>query len=61
MRGRKRKEESRAEELRAKLAAWRQLPEFLRPSLRKLATQHGTSEQLLSHYLKTQDEWEARR
>ena len=61
MRGRKRKGESRAEELRAELAAWGQLGEFLRPSLRKLAARLGTSEQLLSHYLKTQDEWESRR
>ena len=60
-RGRKPKEESRAEELHEKLAAWRQIPESSRPSLCKLADQLGTSEQLLSHYLKTQDEWEARR
>lgn len=59
-RGRKPKEESRAEELHTELAAWRQLG-FLRPSLRKLAAQLGTSHQLLSHCIKSQDEWEARR
>ena len=37
------------------------MPGSARPPLRKLADQLGTSEQLLSHYLKTQDEWEARR
>ena len=33
-RGRKPKEESRAEELHEKLPAWRQIPESSRPSLR---------------------------
>ena len=60
-RGRKPKEESHAEESHEELAAWRQMPESSRPSLRKLADQLGTSEQLLSHYLKTQDEWDANR
>jgi len=36
-RGRKPKEESRAEELRQALLAWKQTPEDLRPSLRALA------------------------
>jgi len=53
MRGRKRKEESRAEELREKLSEWRQMPESLRPSLRKLASDLGVSHQLLSYCLKT--------
>lgn len=60
-RGRKPKEESRAEEFHEKLAAWSQMPESARPSLRELAHQFGTSELLLSHYRKTQDEWEANR
>lgn len=37
MRGRKPKEESHTEEFHEKLAAWSQMPESSRPSLRKLA------------------------
>jgi hypothetical protein len=59
MRGRKPKQESRAAEIRAKLAMWKQTPEGVRPSLRALASELGTSHQLLSHYLQRWDRWEA--
>ena len=46
MRGRKPKQESREPEVRARLAAWKQMPEDARPSLRVLAREFGTSHQL---------------
>jgi hypothetical protein len=60
MRGRKPKEESRAAEIRAKLAAWRRMPDSSRPSLRALARELGTSHQLLSHYLQRWEKWQAK-
>jgi hypothetical protein len=57
MRGRKPKQESRAVEFRQTLIAWKQTPESLRPSLRALACELGTSHQLLSHYLPTLEDW----
>ena len=51
--GRKRAAKSRAVELRKSLGAWKQTPARLRPSLRALAREHGTSHQLLSYYLST--------
>jgi len=59
MRGRKPKQDSRVEEIRAKLAAWKQMPESSRPSLRALARDLGTSHQLLSHYLERWGKWQA--
>jgi len=58
MRGRKSKQESRAQEYREHLIAWKQTPESLRPSLRELARELGTSHQLLQHYLDGLEEWE---
>jgi hypothetical protein len=55
--GRKPKRESRAAEFRQRLIAWKQLPESLRPSLRALACELGTSHQLLAHYLDGLEEW----
>src|SRR6516165_10828349 len=60
MRGRKPKAESHADKIRAKLAAWKQTPEYLRPSLRDLARQMGTSHQLLAHYLQRLEKWQAK-
>jgi len=60
MRGRKRNQESRGVEIRAKLAEWKQMPESTRPSLRALAHELGVSHQLLSHYSKTSDRWESK-
>jgi hypothetical protein len=60
MRGRKSKAESRATEIRAGLAEWKQLPEFSRPSLRALAGELGTSHQLLSFYLKNLHKWQGK-
>ena len=60
MKGRKPKAESHAAEIRAKLAAWKQTPEYLRPSLRDLARQMGTSHQLLAHYLRRLEKWQAK-
>jgi len=59
-RGRKPVSESRAAEIRARLIAWRQIPETNRVSLRALAVQIGTSHQLLSFYLQRLDRWQAR-
>ena len=59
-RGRKRKQDSRADELRLKLIAWKEIPESLRPSLRALAAETGASHQLLSFFLKDLEEWQAR-
>jgi hypothetical protein len=55
--GRRPKHESRAAELRQKLVAWKRTPEPLRPSLRELARELGTSHQLLQHYLDGLEEW----
>jgi len=49
--GRKRAEASRTNEIRTRLAEWKRLPESVRPSLRALGRELGTSHQLLSHYL----------
>ena len=59
-RGRKPTAQSHAAEIRGKLAAWKQTPESVRPSLRVLARQIGTSHQLLSHYLQGWDKWQAK-
>jgi transcriptional regulator with XRE-family HTH domain len=59
--GRKPKYDSRATELRQRLLVWKQSPEGLRPSLRELARELGTSHQLLSHYLKGLDDWQCER
>lgn len=58
--GRKLASESRAVEVRERLAAWRRTSEPSRPSLRSLAREIGTSHQLLSHYLRTWDKWEGK-
>lgn len=57
--GRKMKQESRAQEIRARLLVWKQSPESLRPSLRALAHELNTSHQLLSHYLSGLEKWQA--
>lgn len=49
MRGRKPKQESRAAEIRARLAEWKRMPEFSRLSLRALARELSTTHQLLSY------------
>jgi len=59
MRGRKPKWESRAVEFYGTLARWKQAPESARPSLRALARELGTSQQLLSHYLERLETWQA--
>ena len=60
MKGRKRKEDSRATELRQRLVVWQQTPESMRPPLRALARELGTSHALLQHYLRNLGMWEAR-
>jgi hypothetical protein len=50
--GRKQRDQSCANEIRARLAEWKCLPESSRPTLRALAQELGTSHQLLSHFLK---------
>ena len=57
MSGRKPIRESRATEFRRRLVAWKQTPEWLRPSLRALACELGTSHQLLKHYLDGLEKW----
>jgi hypothetical protein len=59
-RGRKRISESRATEIRARLAEWKQIPEPIRISLRALAAEMGTSHQLLAFYLRRWDMWQAK-
>ena len=59
-RGRKRAGESRAAEIRGRLAAWRQTPETRRMSLRTLAAEMGCSHQLLGFYLREWDKWQGR-
>ena len=56
-RGRKPKQESRAEEFRQRLIAWKQEPVRSRPSLRALARELGTSHQLLKQYLDGLEKW----
>jgi hypothetical protein len=58
--GRKPASESRAAEIRARLAAWRQILAPQRISLRALAVEIGTSHQLLSFYLKRLDKWQGK-
>jgi hypothetical protein len=60
MKGRKPKQESRAVEFRHRLVEWKHLPEHVRPSLRALAIDLGTSHQLLQHYLDGLEKWQAR-
>jgi hypothetical protein len=57
MRGRKPTQESRSAEFRQRLVEWKQSPEWSRPSLRALASQLGTSHQLLKHYLDELEKW----
>lgn len=59
MKGRKKKQESQAIELRQKLVAWKQTPESMRPSLRALAGELATSHQMLAYYLDGLDRWQA--
>lgn len=56
-RGRKYKNESRAAEFRRRLLARKHTPEELRPSLRALARELGTSHQLLGYYLAGLEKW----
>ena len=58
--GRKPAYASRAAEFRHRLIAWKQAPESLRPSLRALACELGTSHQLLQHYLHGLEEWQCK-
>ena len=58
MRGRKKKQESRATEFRQRLLVWIQVPASARPSLRELARELGTSHQLVRHYLDGLERWE---
>jgi hypothetical protein len=60
MKGRKKKQESRAAEFRERLMVWKRTPESLRPSLRALARELSTSHQLLQHYLDGLEEWECK-
>jgi len=55
--GRKPKQASRSADLRQRLTAWKQTPESMRPSLRALALDLGTSHQLLRHYLTGLEKW----
>lgn len=57
VRGRKRKQETRAAEFRRRLLAWKETSEALRPSLRALARELGTSHQLMTHYLAGLEKW----
>jgi len=59
MRGRKPRYESRATELRQRLVVWKQTPIALRPSLREITGELGTSHQILSYYLRGLDTWGA--
>ena len=60
VRGRKAAWESRATEFRQRLIARKQTPEWMRPSLRALASELGTSHQLLAHYLDGLRIWSAK-
>ena len=55
--GRRIARESRAREFRCRLVAWKQTPKHLRPTLRALARELGTSHQLLRHYLEGLEKW----
>jgi hypothetical protein len=57
-RGRKPIGESQASAIRARLVSWRRMPETSRISLRALASELGTSHQLLTFYLKGLDNWQ---
>jgi hypothetical protein len=57
-RGRRTASESQAKVIRTRLVAWKQTPEQQRVSLRTLATELGTSHQLLSFYLKGLNDWQ---
>ena len=59
MKGRKRKVDSRATELRQRLIVWQQTPESMRPALRALARELRTSHALLQHYLINLGKWQA--
>jgi hypothetical protein len=59
-RGRKPRSESRAEELRQQLNAWKRTPESSRSSLRAIARELGTTHQLLGHFLKGWEKWQAK-
>jgi len=61
MKGRKPKQDSRADEIRTRLVEWEQESEAIRPSLRELARELRTSHQLLSHYLEGLGVWQATR
>jgi hypothetical protein len=56
--GRRTADESQARVIRTRLVAWKQTPEQQRVSLRTLATELGTSHQLLSFYLKGLNDWQ---
>ena len=58
MRGRKPNHESRAAEIRMKLAARKQRTKSTRPSLRGLSRELGVSHQLLRFYLDNMDRWQ---
>ena len=60
MRGRKRKGEYRATEFRQKIVEWQQAPESLRPSLRALARELGTTHQPLRHCCDRIESWKVR-
>ena len=60
MRGRKPAYESRATEFRQRLIVWEQTPKALRPPLRTLADELGTSHQMLSYYRTGLDIWRAK-
>jgi len=51
--------ESRAAEFRRRLIVWKQTPESMRPSLRALAGELGTSHQILVYHLNRLDRWQA--
>ncbi len=57
-RGRRPAHESQATAIRVRLASWLRQPEGQRPSLRALATELGTSHQLLSFYLRGLNDWQ---
>ena len=60
MKGRKRKVDSRATELRQRLIVWQQTPESMRPPLRALARELRTSHTLLQHHLINLGKWQAK-
>lgn len=58
--GRKRVGSSRLMEFRQALSRWKDTPESMRPSLRQLAEQLGTTHQLLTYCLKRLGKWQAK-